>query len=606
MDNTNLRLKVFHGVDVKRLQYEENAINLSYKIIDLPEAIGYNLFNKPVDSNCAMINIEKDTKRYSNTVKELQKISVTDFVHIKATYWKDRAKFQNDLSDVLEFLKGFNGDQSIHPIYINEFSEPNDPNIYIQDGPLACYVSHLRAMIYGYYNFKDYTMIVEDDIAITNAENIEKHLVNIPDDWDIILMNCATKDTLYEGGSYRLTHAFHSTHCYIINNKCFPFLFKHLYPITDQVDVLISNLVNDLKIYNITDTIYQKGLETNTQNNLHVMFNSPHYGVVRDEINNIKRLLLDFSNTLLVDNSSNNEIIVAHVLYDTLYRYVTNNKSTEIIEDATMELYSFNPENYEQTDEYVDLLKSVEFFIRCSKKGINTEEAAISIVHIMLYTIVNFTKLHNTVDVSCTKHDLCQERLMKAYSFGSSCHTYLSQDHNVIIKKYNIGLRWATEGHSNIYDIFDKELKILQTINGMDHVPQLLSYDRKALIMKLSYCGESLYDHFNLPPNWQQQIIEIFDCLQEKGIAYSEFRLQNILVLNNKISFIDFGLAEDVDSSKILKSNKMMPYRFTNLLKLLSDRLTNVTDMDTRHLLINRFLQNRELMESVGVEPTKA
>ena len=140
----------------------------------------------------------------------------------------------------------------------------------------------------------------------------------------------------------------------------------------------------------------------------------------------------------------------------------------------------------------------------------------------------------------------------------------------------------------------------------MDHVPQLLSYDRKALIMKLSYCGESLYDHFNLPPNWQQQIIEIFDCLQEKGIAYSEFRLQNILVLNNKISFVDFGLAEDVDSSEILKSNKMMPYRFINLLKLLSDRLTNVTDMDTRHLLINRFLQNRELMESVGVEPTKA
>ena len=62
MDNTNLRLKVFHGVDVKRLQYEENAIDLSNKIIDLPDAIGNNLFNKRI----------KFTSQYKNSFNKLQ------------------------------------------------------------------------------------------------------------------------------------------------------------------------------------------------------------------------------------------------------------------------------------------------------------------------------------------------------------------------------------------------------------------------------------------------------------------------------------------------------------------------------------------------------
>jgi hypothetical protein len=57
---------------------------------------------------------------------------------------------------------------------MNDFSEINDPNIYIQDGPLACYCSHVRGMIYGHLNFEDYTIIIEDDAFISNTENIEK------------------------------------------------------------------------------------------------------------------------------------------------------------------------------------------------------------------------------------------------------------------------------------------------------------------------------------------------------------------------------------------------------------------------------------------------
>ena len=168
--------RIFNGIDVKRFQYEEYATNLSHKQINLTEIISKHLFGKEVETNCVMINLEKDAIRYENTIKEFQKISVIDFSHLKATYWKEKENLKKDLEFVIDFLSQFNPSILVNKIEINEFSEINDPNIHIQDGPLACYVSHLRSMIYGYTNFKDYTIIVEDDISIANTEFIEKYL----------------------------------------------------------------------------------------------------------------------------------------------------------------------------------------------------------------------------------------------------------------------------------------------------------------------------------------------------------------------------------------------------------------------------------------------
>ena len=112
---------------------------------------------------------------------------------------------------------------------------------------------------------------------MANTENIEKYIKEIPDDWDILMLNACSKNKIYNNIWYKFDDEFHSTHFYIINHKCIPTLFENLYPITDQVDVLISNLHKKLNIYNIQETVYQKNISTNTQNNLHVIFNSPHY-----------------------------------------------------------------------------------------------------------------------------------------------------------------------------------------------------------------------------------------------------------------------------------------------------------------------------------------
>ncbi len=106
-----------------------------------------------------LINIEKDTERYLSTVEELKKLSINNFVHLLATYWKNKAQLTKDLNCILNYINKNN-------IQINDFSEINDSNINIEDGPLACYCSHVRALIYGFHNFENYTIICEDDCIV--------------------------------------------------------------------------------------------------------------------------------------------------------------------------------------------------------------------------------------------------------------------------------------------------------------------------------------------------------------------------------------------------------------------------------------------------------
>ena len=111
------------------------------------------------------------------------------------------------------------------------------------------------------------------------------------------------------------------------------------------------------------------------------------------------------------------------------------------------------------------------------------------------------------------------------------------------------------------------------------------------MTINLEYLGESLYNDFSLPKDWKTQIEEIFNNLTKNNIFYPEFRLQNILVLNGKISFIDFGLAEfrtDCDNTENLN-------RFIQYLRSLEEKFKTVNDLDERHRLISTFLINSSI-----------
>ena len=553
------------GVDAKILQYEENAIDISDDKIDLIEMLGGK-------QNCILINMEKDVHRYHNSIEQLKKVSIQNFVHLKGTDGRNKNKesLEKDLTYILNFISQFNSEIEPKEIKINEFSETNDPGAYLQDGPLGCYCSHLRALIYGYLNYEDYTIICEDDISITNTEKIKKYIKQIPDDWDVICLNSRAKNITYgDLPFYKFTDDFHSLHFYIVKNKCMPEIFRGMYPMIDQVDVLMSdNMVPKLNIYNIVDVVYQKNLETNTQSNLNIIFSSPNYKVVTDSLNKSEELLNHFANIILPHNEERNKLIVKHLMYDVIYNFMltkgTNNPGSNI-EDYVFD----NP--YEGKWRHKMLVTFVAFFLQCSKKGIDPKLASQNLVNVCLFTLNKFTELHSNDT--------------KAYGFGSTAHTYRVGD-DLLLKRYNQKLRWSTEGHDDPKTIMSKELEILNKLKNVNSVPKLIDNVDMDIIME--YRGESIYNDFNLPDDWKQQITNIFSELTDNGIFYPEFRLQNILVLNGKISFVDFGLAEfrnDCDNTENVE-------KFIKYLSLLDDKFKTVTDLNDRHILISTFLEN--------------
>ena len=567
-----------NGVDAKLFVYEENAVNISGKQINLQNIIKSSFFtNNNIDnSNCILINIESDKERYSRSVEEFKKITFKNFFHLKATFWKNRNDFIIDLNNILEYLNQFN-DKITLPvnIQINEFSELDDPNIFIQDGPLACYCSHVRSLIYGYDNFKDYTIIVEDDISITNTENIEKYLPCIPDDWDIIFFNSAPKNHDYDTEPYyKFIEDFHSGQFYIVRNRCMETLFKNIYPITDQIDVLISNLHKELNIYNIVDTVYQRNISTNTQNNLHVIFNSPNYNILRIHIQIVQDILTEFINNELPFNETYNKNILTNILYDVLYSYISRNH-TEKNNIVNNEISYDNNLEINNNPKLLQLLNSIELIIKCSTKGNNTLIFSNILTNIIINTIRLFKKYHNTTDEKYNE-------VIKSFNYGSSAHTYILESQQIILKTYNNELRWKTIDHDNVENIYNKELSIIKMTDN------LIYNNDKDKILYLKYLGESLYDSFVLPSNWENQIYSVFSDLSSKNIYYPEFNIKNILNNNGEIHFIDFGLAsinKDLDNSENCQN-------FINLLQILLNRFEKSKQHYEKLTLYNTFINN--------------
>lgn len=559
------------GVDAKILSYDENAKELCNDRVNFINAIN-EIFGEQ-KNNCFLINLRKDVKRYELAVEELKKLSICKFNHLIATYWKDRNNFIQDLNFVVSFLLQYqNKEQNL--INIDIFSHVSNKNIYIQDGPLACYVSHLRCMIASYLEngFEGYTIIVEDDINITNTKNMIDHLNIIDKDWDVILFGSSPKNITYDEMCYRLKNEFHSTHFYIIKNKSFDILFKNLYPITDQVDVLISNLYDQIKIYNVVDCVYQRNIESNTQNNLHTILNSPHYCVVREQIINAKKIIRIILEEKM-PNNKHNENILNTIIFDTLYlhifldRTLTNNISNI----NNKEIYVEKLKNHD--DKFLQLYECILFIVRCTIKGKSIYELAYNLTHTIINDTINNFK---------------EENYERGYNYGSTCYTYIKDD--VIIKKYTDNLRWKTENHDDSNDIFNKELLFYQNYK-LKIMPKLLEYKLHEKILYLSYEGESLYLNFDLPHDWEKQIKNIFDTLTENDIYYNEFNLKNIVVKNKNIKFIDFGLAKIKQGC----NNNLNCEIFIDLLRQIQQKFLTLNTWENKIVAYSNMMHNIKL-----------
>jgi tRNA A-37 threonylcarbamoyl transferase component Bud32 len=420
-------------------------------------------------------------------------------------------------------------------------------------------------MISGYNQFTDYTIICEDDIAINNTKNIEKYIKEIPDDWDIIFLNSAPLNKKYNKIMYKFNDLFHSAHFYIIKNKCFPNLFKHMYPITNQVDILIAELYDTLNIYNITETVTQKDFFTNTQNNIYTLLNT--YDFIKKSINKLKIYYNNKLNNELKDNEYNKNILKNIILDNICHKICVFNKNNEI------------DKNIYKIDDINDIYNLFYLIFNTTIKGNNINNIVLSVINGINNIIINYN-LHNTID-----NDLKQN--LKSYSYGSSSNIYITENKKYIIKQF-CNLKWKSKNHDDISKIYIKELLILKNLKEISNTPNLLFNDDKNLILKMDYLGISLHEEFILPEDWKEQLFIIFKKLSDNNIYYPEFNIKNIVVLNKKISFIDFGLSE-LNSNKNNDNNYNI---FVILLEILKEKFKNIKDIEEQNILYLTFINN--------------
>ncbi len=194
------------------------------------------------------------------------------------------------------------------------------------------------------------------------------------------------------------------------------------------------------------------------------------------------------------------------------------------------------------------------------------------IINNILTTILGFSD-HN-------KYNEKYNEQIKAFLYGSSSYVYLLEQNELIIKKYNNIFRWTCLNHENADEVFNNELEIVKRLGD------LIDYDENNKIIIIKYKGLSLYNNFILPIDWKDQIIKIFESLDSKKIYYPEFNLHNILVKNDKIHFIDYGLAKFNTNN----DNNQNCKNFIEILNIINNRFTS--NMFMNHILYKTLILN--------------
>lgn len=540
------------------------------------------------------------------------------------------------MSYILSFLHLYNDKIIQNPhqnLLLNIFSEFNDPNIIIQDGPLACYCSHVRGMIYGYLNFSPYTIIVEDDFHINDIDLVIENLPLIPSDWDVICFGAQPINKFYSGNFYKFTDLFHSTHFYIIRNSSIKTIFANIYPINDQIDILLSRLHNVLNIYNIPNSIIQKNYETNTQNNLHVIYNSPNYEYMRIAIENIKSILhriiekkYELTNTKFKNITHK---IALKILFDVIFTKISridkldgeyyNDTKINNIENSENSENLPLIEKYSEHDKNLEYSEYSEYFLQNDKEKLRREiyiiiDACIKGINVDITSNNIIDDVYNIIEGFDAKNNFMDNTIIPL-NYGSTSNIFICVKNTnkitenliidkldmfenlIIIKSYNKNIRWTciseNVSHCDYLDIYDKEVEILSKLSGLKHFAKVIKCEDNKIYME--YAGETLFDNFNLPDNWKEQIERIFNELDTFGIYYPEFNLKNICVYDGIIYFIDFGLAKINANVNISTINLINQKNFIELIDILREKFITTDNPEQRLIYYNNFINNVKL-----------
>jgi tRNA A-37 threonylcarbamoyl transferase component Bud32 len=311
--------------------------------------------------------------------------------------------------------------------------------------------------------------------------------------------------------------------------------------------------------------------------------NTQGYETLRYTIQKIKKLLLIYIDGVIPNNDIRiNEKLASHIIYDVLYDYIINNSNYFIDNDPDTENIGTIDDELENNNDFIKLYEPIYLLVRYCVKGINTRKITFSLMN-DIKNILDCFICHNTIDLQYNE-------IMKAYGYGSSSNIYLIENVNMVMKTFNKKIRWTHTNytnHCNYLEIFNRELSILKKLNEDVFNNSIMFYEDNMAI-KMPYLGVSLYDDFILPTNWKSQLQIIFQAFTKNNVNYPEFNIKNIVVLNEKITLIDFGLASLVEDA----DNTINCDNFIELLDVLNNHFSTVKDNENKQVLYQIFINN--------------
>ena len=90
-----------------------------------------------------------------------------------------------------------------------------------------------------------------------------------------------------------------------------------------------------------------------------------------------------------------------------------------------------------------------------------------------------------------------------------------------------------------------KEAKLLKKLETLDFpAPKLISVDEKDMIIEMEFIkGKLVKDILDKQPELAEQIGELLGILHDNNIIHADLTTSNMILKENKIFFIDFGLS---------------------------------------------------------------
>ena len=164
-------------------------------------------------------------------------------------------------------------DETVKEVLPHPESEDFVNSVLVDDrkniGHFGCFLSHIGVYQEFMDSTKPYCIIFEDDCEFKTTsfkKDVNKHMGNIPKDWDIVLFGFHTADDLHYGknqDTYLKDNIFHQLehftglHGYMINKRSCETLLNNLQAPSWYLDWEIGNLVKEghLKVYAVFEPL---------------------------------------------------------------------------------------------------------------------------------------------------------------------------------------------------------------------------------------------------------------------------------------------------------------------------------------------------------------